>query len=66
MPGRRTGPPCGRIPRRAFLADLGWGFVGLSLGAMLRRDGIIRADEPGAWSPPDGRPHFAPRSKSVI
>lgn len=62
----RTGFPCGRVPRRAFLSDLGWGFVGLSLGAMLKRDGMARGDETGAWSPPDGRPHFAPRSKSII
>ncbi len=31
-------------PRRAFLADMGMGFVGLVLGAMLHRD--------GAQSPP--------------
>jgi hypothetical protein len=31
---------------------------------MLQREGI--AQETGAWSPPDGRPHFAPKAKSVI
>ena len=41
------------------------GFTGLALGAMLFRDGVARADEE-AWQPPDGRPHFAPRAKSVI
>src|ERR1700733_3246289 len=49
--------------RRTFLADLGMGFTGLALGAMLQRDGF--ASE-GAWTPPDGRPHFAPKAKNVI
>jgi hypothetical protein len=60
----RTG--CGRVPRRAFLSDLGMGFTGLALGAMFHRDGVARADGPGAWAPPDGRPHFAPKAKNVI
>src|SRR5262245_17149720 len=50
--------------RRAFLADLGMGFTGLALGAMLHRDGIARADD--GWGPPDGKPHFAPKAKNVI
>ena len=50
-------------PRRAFLADLGLGFTGLALGAMLARDGV---GSPAEWSPPDGRPHFAPKAKRVI
>jgi hypothetical protein len=54
------------IHRRAFLADLGMGFTGLVLGAMLHRDGVARAAGPGAWSPPDGKPHFRPRARSVI
>jgi len=33
---------------------------------MLQRDGHVRADEPAGWSPPDGKPHHAPKSKSVI
>lgn len=58
---------CGRIHRRSFLADCGMGFTGLALGAMLAREGIVRADEDNAaWAPPDGRPHFAPKAKSVI
>src|SRR5437762_6520532 len=62
---RRGGiPPC--IPRRTFLADVGMGFTGLALGAMLHRDGIARAAEREAWAPPDGKPHFAPKAKSVI
>jgi hypothetical protein len=55
---------CHNIHRRTFLADLGMGFVGLALGAMLHRDGY--ASPGAAWSPPDGRPHFAPKAKSVI
>src|SRR3954469_20884636 len=68
-PSHRPGDPsCGRTPRRVFLADLGLGFTGLVLGAMLHRDGIARAGAVGdnAWSPPDGLPHFAPKAKSVI
>ena len=42
--------------RRAFLSDLGLGFTGLALGAMLSEDGIARAAES----------HFRPRAKSVI
>ena len=49
--------------RRAFLADVGMGFTGLALGAMLQRDGY-GSERP--WSPPDGRPHFTPKAKSVI
>jgi hypothetical protein len=52
--------------RRAFLADMGMGFVGLALGAMLHRDGIARAEGPRGWTPPDGRPHHTPRAKRVI
>jgi hypothetical protein len=56
---------CCGVSRRAFLADLGLGFTGLALGALLAEDGRLRADAP-AWSPPDGRPHFPPKAKSVI
>jgi hypothetical protein len=52
--------------RRAFLADVGMGFTGLALGSLLARDGIARADPAGKWMPPDGKPHFAPKAKSVI
>jgi hypothetical protein len=52
------------LHRRAFLSDLGLGFTGLALAAMLHRDGWA---SPGAeWRPPDGKPHFTPRAKSVI
>jgi hypothetical protein len=40
------------------------GFTGLALGALLHRDGF--ASDSNGWSPPDGRPHFAPKAKSVI
>jgi hypothetical protein len=45
------------------------GFTGLALAAMLQRDGSGApvAHAPGSpWSPPDGKPHFPPRAKSVI
>jgi hypothetical protein len=57
---------CGRVNRRVFLADCGMGFTGLVLGAMLQRDGIVRADAHENWSPPDGKPHFPPKAKNVI
>src|SRR5881275_2175347 len=47
---------CRGTHRRAFLADLGLGFTGLALAAMLRRDAR------GA----DGKPHHTPKAKSVI
>jgi hypothetical protein len=55
---------CRGSHRRAFLADLGMGFTGLVLGAMLHRDGFASEGKP--WAPPDGKPHFAPKAKSVI
>src|SRR5690242_16107891 len=60
----RTSFPCGRIARRSFLADVGMGFTGLALGALLHRDGF--ASDASGWSPPDGRPHLVPKAKSVI
>jgi hypothetical protein len=61
------GPPCGRVCRRTFLADVGLGFTGLALGAMLHRDGFARGADPHRkWAPPDGKPHFPPKAKSVI
>lgn len=50
---------CGRVARRTFLADVGMGFTGLALGAMLHRDGH-------AADAATDRHHFAPRAKSVI
>src|SRR5207248_596986 len=67
---------CGRVSRRTFLADLGMGFTGLALGAVLFRDGVARAAPspptplpPGARGEkegPDGKPHFKPKAKRVI
>lgn len=50
--------------RRSFLADA-LGFPALAAAALLHRDGFARSDA-GAWAPPDGKPHFAPKAKSVI
>lgn len=52
--------------RRLFLADVGMGFTGLALAAMLGRDGIARETATSTWLPPDGQPHFTPRAKHVI
>ena len=62
------GFPCGRVPRRRFLADCGLGFTGLALGAMLQRDGVsrARAESEAQWRPPSGLPHFPAKAKSVI
>lgn len=54
----------GTSARRTFLSDLGMGFTGLALGAMLADDGRIRADD--AASPEPVAPHIPPRAKSVI
>lgn len=55
----RRGNAASFATRRKFLG----GFAALALGAMLHRDGVARG---GEWGPPDGRPHFPPRAKSVI
>jgi hypothetical protein len=60
---------CRGVTRRTFLLDTGMGFTGLALSAMLFRDGVAHGVEPAdaeAWQPPDGRPHLAPRARSVI
>ena len=41
-----------QLPRRTFLADLGMGFTGLALGALLNHDGIARALDAFAWMMP--------------
>jgi hypothetical protein len=56
---------CSGTSRRTFLADMGMGFTGLALSSMLHRDGIVHADEL-PFAPPDGKPHFKPKAKSVI
>ena len=64
------GPPCGRINRRSFLADVGMGFAGLAMGSVLARDGIVRAADAPATAigpaAPGGAPHLPARAKSVI
>ena len=55
---------CPGITRRSFLLDTGLGFTGLALGAMLFRDGLVRAESTAAS--PDGKPHFPAKAKSVI
>jgi hypothetical protein len=52
------------LPRRAFLADLGMGFTGLALGAMLQRDGVLRAAE--LLREPGAKLDHPPKAKSVI
>jgi hypothetical protein len=49
--------------RRSFLAQSSTGLFGVALAAILNRD--ASSSEP-RWSPPDGRPHFTPKAKSVI
>jgi hypothetical protein len=58
--------------RRTFLSDMGMGFTGLALGAMLANEGITRAADSLSPSPPlpltpSPLPsHHPPRAKSVI
>ena len=54
---------CTSRGRRAFLSNMGLGFAGLALGAMLHRDGYGSEHQ---WAPPTGQPHFPPKAKSVI
>jgi hypothetical protein len=49
--------PCGRLSRRRFLHQVGGGFVGASIGALLAAEGKL------ASSP---QPHFPARARSVI
>lgn len=50
--------------RRHFLGHAGRGVGGLALAALMAND-KARAKDLG-WQPPDGRPHFQPKAKSVI
>jgi hypothetical protein len=47
-----------------FLSDMGMGFTGLALGAMLAGDGRLRADAKPSALP--GEAHLTPRAKSVV
>src|SRR3954451_25276901 len=55
---------CRQSSRRAFLSDIGLGFTGLALGAMLARDGVVRADSLDAGTPQRAFP--TAKAKSVI
>ncbi len=57
------GGRCPGVTRRSFLADTGMGFTGLALSSLLGRGAT---PSPHAWAPPDGLPHFQPRTQSVI
>ena len=46
------------LHRRRFLADMGMGVTGMALGSLLTGD--------ARGAPPNGKPHFAPRARSVI
>lgn len=59
-------PTSPALPRRTFLADVGMGFTGLALGALLQQQGVARAESAAVWSPPSGKPHFPPKAKNVI
>lgn len=48
-----------RVPRRTFLADIGWGCAGLAVGSILHQEGIARANGPNAVP-------IKPRAKNVI
>lgn len=48
--------------RRRFFTDSCLGFGSLALAAMFHRDGYAS----DGWKPPDGKPHFTPKAKSVI
>ena len=61
----RYGPPCRPVARRTFLADVGMGFTGLALGALLEKDGVVRA-APAPTPEVNEEPHFPPKAKSVI
>ncbi len=58
--------PCGRVNRRACLADMGMGFTGVALGAMLAQDGVTRAADSARSQAMAAASHFAPKAKSVI
>jgi hypothetical protein len=65
MTSERHMTPCSSSSRREFLSNVGLGFGGVALSAMLQRDAVGR-DVSDQWSPPDGKPHFPPKIKNVI
>src|SRR5262249_55047892 len=58
---------CVRPSRRAFLADVGMGFAGVALGAMLAKDGVVRAASTDREADASRSPLLPPaKAKSVI
>lgn len=62
---------CQTATRRTFLSDLGMGFTGLALGALMADDRPVRADDTDAHASSGGQEHvpgehFTPKAKSVI
>ena len=49
--------------RRQFFTRAGAGLGGVALASMLQNEEATAAE---GWTPPDGKPHFAPKAKSVI
>ena len=66
MPSFCNHGSAGGLSRRVFLSDMGMGFTGMALGAMLAQERVGRAEAPAVWQAPTGRPLFAPQAKSVI
>ena len=69
---RHFGFPCGQT-RREFVWQMGGGFAGTALTALLAADGFFAKVGYGAEAPPAGspglmpkRPHFTPRARSEI
>lgn len=54
-----------QLPRRTFLADLGMGFTGLALGALLQAE-RARGESTPVAAQRSRSPHFTPKAKSVI
>ncbi|MCE9525315.1 MAG: DUF1501 domain-containing protein, partial [Planctomycetales bacterium] len=50
-----------RHSRRLFLSDIGMGFAGVALGAMLAENGVVKAEDGRSTLPP-----LQPKAKSVI
>ncbi len=53
------------INRRSFFGNLRTGMAGIALASLLEGESHPARGE-DFWSPPSGRPHFAPRAKNVI
>ena len=49
--------------RRQFFTSAGAGLGGVAWASMLQSEEATATE---AWAPPNGKPHFAPKAKSVI